>query len=175
MRVGARAGTVGSAGPRRSICSASVPRLSLMMARATAWKRSAVFLGYLVGGPDEDAAGSILQVSVGAGGDESHDLVVQRLPVAGMVFVPDHQVDGQSLEPPVRVGLDKLAHQLDVRLIFNAKKHDRKIAGDGITPEARLAPEVLQKEAGALREALSWRRERRPRAARRVARRPPSH
>ncbi len=112
-------------------------------------EEGAVFLGYLVGGPDEDAAGSIPQVSVGARGDESHDLVVQRLPVAGMVFVPDHQVDGQSLEPPIRVGLDKLARQLDVRLIFNAKKHDRKVAGDGITPEARLAPEVLQQEAGA--------------------------
>ena len=46
------------------------------------------------------------------------------------------------------MGLDKLAHQRDVCLIFNAKKHDREVAGDGITPEARLTPEILEEEAG---------------------------
>ena len=89
-----------------------------------------------------------------------------------MVFVPDHQVDGQSLEPPIRVGLDKLTHQVDIRLIFNAKKHDREIPGDGITPEARLTPKVLRQEAGAGAKRGIRVKNGRPRAARRVVRRP---
>ena len=54
--------------PRRSSCSASVPRLSLMMARATVWSRMRSSLDICSATPHEDAARPVDQVRFDAGG-----------------------------------------------------------------------------------------------------------
>jgi hypothetical protein len=58
--------------------------------------QNAVLLRDLVRGSYENAAGSIGHVSFDACGNEPHDLVVEELPVAAVIFVPDHQVHRQS-------------------------------------------------------------------------------
>ena len=65
-----------------------------------------------------------------------------------MVFIPYHQVDGQPLQAPVRVGLKELADQFQIRRIRNLKQHDWKIAGNRIAPQTRLAALVLQNDRG---------------------------
>ena len=97
-----------------------------------------VLLRYLVPRSYENAARPIGQIGFDAGGDESHDLVVQQLPVTGVIFVPDHQIHRQSLQAPVGMGLNELAHEIDIGRIFNLQQHDRQIAGDGVSPEAGL-------------------------------------
>ena len=41
--------------------------------------------------------GRSIDAGLGAGGDQAHDLVLQVLPVAGVILVPDHQIDRQAL------------------------------------------------------------------------------
>ncbi len=62
----------------------------------------------------ENAAGPIDEVRFDAGGDQPDDLLLQPLPIDVVIFVPDHQIDGQPLEAPVGMRLHELAHQLDV-------------------------------------------------------------
>ena len=47
----------------------------------------------------------------GAGRNQAHDEVLKMLAVAGVVLVPDDEVDRQPLQPPVRVRLHHLAHE----------------------------------------------------------------
>ena len=56
-------------------------------------QQHAVFLRHLLAAAHEDAAGLVHQRRLGAGGDEVHDRVLQRLAVDRVVLVPDHQVD----------------------------------------------------------------------------------
>ena len=96
----------------------------------------------------ENAAWPIGQIGFDAGGNKPHDLVMEELPVTRMVFVPDRQVYCQPFQAPIRVGLHKLAHQLDIGRIFYFQQHDRQVAGDGISPKAGLAPTVLYEDTG---------------------------
>ena len=57
--------------------------------------QDAVLLRYLVRRSYENAAGSIGHVGFDACGNKPHDLVVEELPVTGVIFVPDHQVHRQ--------------------------------------------------------------------------------
>ena len=59
-------------------------------------EKNAVLVRYLVRRSYKDAAGSIGHVGFDAGGNQPHDLVVEELPVTGVIFVPDHQVHRQS-------------------------------------------------------------------------------
>ena len=70
------------------------------------------------------------------------------LAITGVVLVPDQQVDGQALEPPVRVRLYQLPYQLDVGRIGDLQQHDRQVAGNGLAPQAGLATPVAQQHAG---------------------------
>ena len=79
----------------------------------------------LFGATNEYASGTIEHVSLDATGDQSHDLLVKELPVARMVLVPDHQVDCESLQAPIRVCLDHLPDQIDVGRIADLQQHDR--------------------------------------------------
>ena len=99
-------------------------------------------------GPHEDAARPVRHVGFDAGGNQPHDLVVEQLPVTGVIFVPDHQVDGQSFQPPVGVRLHELAHQIDIGRICDLQQHDRQIAGNGVAPQAGLPAAVLDENAG---------------------------
>ena len=64
-----------------------------------------------------------------------------------MIFVPDHQVDRQSFQAPVRVGLHELAHQIDIGRVSDPQQHDRQIAGNGVAPQAGLPAAVLDEDA----------------------------
>ena len=103
-----------------------------------------VFLRDLLRRAHEDATGPVDHVRFDARGDQAHDLVLQLLPVTGLVLVPDHQVDRQPLQPPVGVRLHQLPHQFDVGRIADLQQHHRVVAGDRLAPQPRLAATVLQ-------------------------------
>ena len=109
-----------------------------MMTRATACSSDAILVRNLLGIAHEDAAGPVDRVRFGAGRDQAHDLVLEPLPVADVVLVPDHEIDDQALQAPVGVAADQLARELDVRGIRDLQQHDRQVAGNGVTPEAGL-------------------------------------
>ena len=50
----------------------------------------------MVGEFYEDAATAVIGVGFDAGGNQSHDLVVERLSIARLILVPDHEVNGKS-------------------------------------------------------------------------------
>ena len=107
-----------------------------------------IFFRHLLAAAHEDAARLVHQRRFRAGGDEVHDRVLQRLAVDRVVFVPDDQVDGESLHPPVGVSLHGLADQLDARVVADADQHDRQIAGDAVAPQPRLPAAVADQHAG---------------------------
>ena len=98
--------------------------------------------------PDEDAARPIHHVRLDARRDEPHDLILQQLPISGLVFVPDHQVDGQALEAPVGVRLHELPRQVDVGGVGDLQQHDRQVAGNRLPPQPGLAATVARQRAG---------------------------
>ena len=89
--------------------------------------------------PNENATGSIDDMRFDAGSDQAHDLLLEPLPVAVVILVPDHQIHGQSLETPVGMRLHELAHELDVGGIGDLQQYDRQVAGNRVAPEARIA------------------------------------
>ena len=137
----------------RSIWSASDPRAVGDDDASDGLEQNAILVRYLVARPDEDAAGPVRHVGFDAGGNQSHDLVLQQLPVAGVIFVPDHQVDGESFQPPVGVRLHELAHQIDIGRVGDLQQHDGQIAGNGVAPQAGLAAAVLDENARGRRAA----------------------
>jgi len=46
----------------------------------------------------------------GHGRNQPHDAVLQNLKIADPVFIPDHQVDHESFQPPVGMRLHELPH-----------------------------------------------------------------
>jgi len=64
--------------------------------------------------PHEDVPGLPTRTGAAARCDQVDDLLLQALPVAGVILVPDHQVHRQTLHAPVGMRLDELTHQLDV-------------------------------------------------------------
>ena len=106
-----------------------------------------VLARYLLAEPQEYAARPIREPGFQARGDQPQDLVLEQLPVTGVIFVPDHQVHRQPFQPPVRVGLHGLAHQLDVGRVSDLQQHDRIIAGYGVAPQAGLPAAVLAEKA----------------------------
>ena len=109
--------------------------------------QNAVLVGYLLRRPYKDAARPVRHVGFDAGGNQPHDLIVEQLPVTGAIFVPDHQVYGQSFQTPVGVGLHQLAHQIDIGQVCDLQQHDRQIAGDRVAPQTGLPAMVLHENA----------------------------
>ena len=138
-------------------------------------EQDAVLLRYLVRRSYENAARSIGHVGFDACGNEPHDLVVEKLPVTGVIFVPDHQVHRQSFQAPVRMGLYELAHQIDIGRIFNLQQHDRQIAGNGVAPQTGLPAAVLDEDARVGAQRGIGVDDRARQGVHRVARRPPWH
>ena len=68
----------------------------------------------MFGQPYQDAAGPIGRVRLNTGCNQTHDLVVEWLSIARLIFVPNHQIDRNSFEPPVRVCLHELTDEIDV-------------------------------------------------------------
>ena len=69
-----------------------------------------------------------------ARGDQPDNLFLEPLPVAVVIFVPDHQIHGQPLEAPIRMRLHELAHQFDIGAVGDLQQDDRKIARNGVAP-----------------------------------------
>ena len=97
--------------------------------------------------PHEDAARSIDHVGFDARGNEPHDPLLEQLPISDAVFVPDDQVNRQSLQAPIRVGLYELADEVDIRQFSDLQQHDGQIAGNGVTPQAGLPATVIDQNA----------------------------
>ena len=95
----------------------------------------AIFVGDLLGAADEDAARLVHQLALDARREQAHDLLLQQRAITGLVFVPDHEVDGQALQSPVRMRLDQAANEIDVLGIANLQEHDRQVARDGVAPQ----------------------------------------
>ena len=71
----------------------------------------------------------------GTCGDEIDDGFLQCLPIYRIVFVPDHQVDGQPFESPVGMRLHRLAHQGEALVVTNPQQHDGHVPRNAITPQ----------------------------------------
>ncbi len=113
------------------------------------FEQDAVLVRDLLRAAHENAARSLHHLRLDARGDQSHDLVLEQLPVAGVVLVPDHQIHRQSLQPPVGMRLHQLAHELDAGRVADLQQHDRQIARDGVAPQPRLPAAVLHQRCGA--------------------------
>ena len=107
-----------------------------------------VLFRHLLDPADKDSARLVQQILLCAGCNNPHDLFVQRLAVAGLIFVPDHKVGDESLGSPIGVGLDEMLNQVDLRLTGDAKQKNRQIAGDAVAPKAGLALAVSGDSAG---------------------------
>jgi hypothetical protein len=77
-------------------------------------QQDAVLAGDLLGHAHEDTARPVDHARAHARGDQTHDFVLQALPVANVLFVPDHQIHRQPLQPPVGMGLHQLADEIEV-------------------------------------------------------------
>src|SRR5205823_114972 len=65
-------------------------------------EQDAVLAGDLIAGAHVDPARAIRYLRLRPCCDQPDDLIVQRLPVARVILVPDHQVRGQPLGTPER-------------------------------------------------------------------------
>ncbi len=88
-------------------------------------EQDAVLVRDLLCRTDEDAARSIDHMGFNARGNQPHDLFVEQLAIAGMIFVPDHQVDGQPLGAPVGMSLYELTDEVDIGRVSDLEQHDR--------------------------------------------------
>ena len=112
-------------------------------------QQHAILFGELFATTHEDAAGTVDESCLRAGGDESDDRLVQDLPVDGVILVPDDEVDVEAIHPPPGVGANRLVHQFELVSIADADQHDRQIARDAVPPEPRLAATVAGDHRGA--------------------------
>ena len=102
----------------------------------------------MLGNPDEDTARPVRQVGFDPSSNQAHDLILQQLAIAGPIFIPDHQVDGQAFQAPIGMRLHHLANQINVGLVADLQQHDRQVAGNGVAPEAGLAAPIVGNDAG---------------------------
>jgi hypothetical protein len=82
-------------------------------------KKDSVFFRHLIGISYENSAGPVFYIGDNPRGNKSHDLIMQKLPVSGVIFVPDDKVNGESFQSPVGVSLNKLTRQFYMGLIGN--------------------------------------------------------
>ena len=111
-------------------------------------QQDAVVVRDLFRAPHEDPARAIDDVRFDAGGDQPHDLILQDLAVSAAILVPDHEVDGQSLQPPVGVRLHQAAHEIDVGRVLDLQQDDRMVARDRVAPQPGLAAPIAEQNAG---------------------------
>ena len=150
----------GSRGARRRTWSASVPRRSVKIARAT--DCSSVRSSALICSAARTKMPPGRSITLASIPAAISPMIwsCSTLPVAAALLVPDHEIDPQPLEAPVRMRLHELAHQLDVVRDRDLQQHDGKVAGDRIAPQPRLAAAVARDHGALRRAALHWRRDR---------------
>ncbi len=64
------------------------------------------------------------------------------------MVVENHQVDRQLLHPPVLVGLQQLAHDLQIRDVVDPADDDRHVAGDAVRPQHGRRPLTACQDVG---------------------------
>ena len=104
----------------------------------------AILMRNLLPHPHEDATGAIDCVGLQPDRDQPHDLVLQLLPIPGLVLVPDDQIDDQSFQAPICVGLHHLPDEIQIVHIVDLHQHHRIIAGNSLCPQPGLTSTVLQ-------------------------------
>ena len=107
-------------------------------------QQHAILSGDVLGVADEDAARAVDHVRFEAARDQAEDLLLQPLAIDVALLVPDHQVDGQALEPPPGMRLHHLPHEVDAARIADLQQHDRQVTRDRIAPQPRLPAPVAQ-------------------------------
>jgi hypothetical protein len=55
-------------------------------------EQNTIFVGYLFRVPHENTARSVNDMRFDARGNQTDNLILKQLPVAGAIFVPDHQI-----------------------------------------------------------------------------------
>ena len=73
------------------------------------------------------------------------ELRVHLVQIADGVLVENHDVGGQTLEPPVLLRLEDLACQRNVVVADDAHQQDRQIARDAVRPQTGLAELVRRR------------------------------
>ena len=108
----------------------------------TGFHHQTVFVRERLCRADEDTTGPVQQVRLGARGQQAGKGIVQGLTVSRAVLVPDHQVDGESTQAPVRRCTDEVAGDLEPREVTNAQQHDGQVARHRLPPEPGLPPRI---------------------------------
>jgi hypothetical protein len=60
--------------------------------------------------------------------------LLEVLRIRGAVLVDDHEVDVEQLQPPVLVGPQELAHDVDVGFLVDPDEDDRQVPRDAVDP-----------------------------------------
>ena len=94
-QVASRGGGRGAASRVGRGCSARCRGKSVMTMQATAWKSSRSSAEICSAGRTKMPPGRSMTLAPLPGGDQADDLVLEALAVAGVVFVPDHQIHRQ--------------------------------------------------------------------------------
>ena len=130
-------GVLNSAGTRLLICSDNVPRLSVMIARATDWKSARSSVQSVPHGERKclraDRRNGPRLAAI------SPRICSESLPIAIVILIPDHQIDGQTLEPPIGMRLDELAHQFRLPMLRSEARQSagRRILRSPSSPDCR--------------------------------------
>ena len=135
-RVGVNFGTVGNVGGRRIELFGEAALVVADDDVGDRLQQDAVLRRQLLGRAHEDSAGAVDEALLHAGGDQSEDLVVELLAVSALFVVPDDQVDDDTFEAQVGVGLDHLADQVDVGGVGDTDEGDGMVAGDRLSPQS---------------------------------------
>jgi hypothetical protein len=118
-------------------------------------EQHALGLSHAVAAQEVGASGLVAPRPPGPVVDECRELAVHLVQVARRVLVQDHDVRAQSLEPPVLLGLQHLAHERQVVLLDDAHQQDRQVARDRMRPQPRLAELVPREEPGSAQRAIA--------------------
>ena len=111
----------------------------------------AVLVGDMVAAQDVDAAVPRMALEDQAGLAHPHEgleRLLEWLGVAGAVFVEDHEIDVEQLEPPVLVGTEELPDDVEVFDFVDPNHHDREVTGDTVGPKPRSSSLVARQQAG---------------------------
>ena len=79
--------------------------------------------------------------------DEGLERNLQVLGVGGAVLVDDHEVDVEELQPPVLVGAEQLADDVEVLGLVDPHQDDGQVARDAVGPEAGCSALVAGQQA----------------------------
>ena len=70
------------------------------------------------------------------------ECLVEALGVRCAMLVEDHEVDIEELQPPVLMGAQQLANDVEILDLVDPHQDDGEIAGDAVGPQAGGTPLV---------------------------------